>query len=375
MEANGYSRINSIVEATLANDLPAVGFYQVKNPVSKKTAPVQRLGNGKILFVLPDTLLPGQQATYRIEKTRASKASTVAVHSSPEGLLVTVNNKKVLFYHTAVAQPPADSPAYYARSGFIHPVYSPAGHVLTDDFPAGHAHQHGIMMAWTSTQYKGVRHDFWNQQSRLGNVRHAKLLSVEQAPVMATIRLKLEHYTARPDTVLTEVWTLRVYPFSDPFLFDIESDQTNTSGDTLYLNQYHYGGMSFRGSREWNPDDKTHFGQAWKIVTDSGFSVADGNARHAAYVAAEGRVNKGYSGVAVFGFPGNFRYPQALRIHPTMPYWCYAPPVDGPFAINPLQHFVSAYRYCVYEGHLDTLYARRLLDDMQHPLQVRSLKQ
>ncbi|MBE7169625.1 MAG: PmoA family protein [Williamsia sp.] len=377
VDDNGYTRINSIVVAKLDKELSAAYSYTATNTRTGKSAQVQLLDSQRILFILPDTLQANgsRRILYSIDKTTVQEKKPVSVQTTADGFLISVGKKPVLFYHTAVAPPPPDSPAYYARSGFIHPVYSPSGSILTDDFPAGHAHQHGVMMAWTSTQYKGTQRDFWNQQSRLGNVRHARVLSVTQGAVMATIRLELQHYTTAPDTVLTETWTIRVYPFANPFLFDIESDQVNTSRDTLFLNQYHYGGMSFRGSAAWNPDDKVYFEKPWKVITDSGFSVADGNARHAAWVAAEGDINHKYSGIAVFGFPDNFRYPQALRIHPTMPYWCYAPSVDGPFFIPPQQHYRSKFRYCVYDGPLDAAFAHRLLDDIQHPPLIEQLKQ
>ncbi|MDG2168422.1 MAG: PmoA family protein [Opitutales bacterium] len=50
----------------------------------------------------------------------------------------------VLSYQTNTVQPPEGMDKIYARSGFIHPLYSPSGKVLTDPFPIGHVHQHAV---------------------------------------------------------------------------------------------------------------------------------------------------------------------------------------------------------------------------------------
>jgi hypothetical protein len=63
------------------------------------------------------------------------------------------------------------------------------------------------------------------------------------------------------------------------------------------------------------------------------------------------------AGATIFNHPSNFRYPQAIRVHPAFPYWCYAPVVDGPFTLNPGMLYRSQFRYYVHEGapHINTI--------------------
>lgn len=368
-----HPRANSIIEVKLDKPLNKRHRYQIRNIDTGRSTPVQVVKDSQVVFILPDTLEAGQSARYKIEKCRTSRVPFKLVNDQ-DGLEIQVDNKPVLQYHSMLARPAFESPDYYARSGFVHPLYSPSGNILTDDFPVGHLHQHGIMMAWVSTRFKNETPDFWNQHLEKGNVRHVTVLSLEEGPVYCRARIQLQHYTPHQQEILEEIWTLTVYPFSGYFLFDIQSDQHNTTNDTLILNKYHYGGMAFRGSREWNIDDKENYRNTWNILTDSGYTVADGNGKHAAYVCAEGLINGRRSGVTVYGFPENFRYPQAIRVHPVMPYWCYAPVIDDEFRIVPNATYHSRYRYYVYDGEKDGERLKGIYGDIVKPPLVRLIQ-
>ena len=47
------------------------------------------------------------------------------------------------------------------RSSYLHPVYSPDGVVLTDDFNPNHPHHRGIFWAWTDIAVDGKKGDIW----------------------------------------------------------------------------------------------------------------------------------------------------------------------------------------------------------------------
>ena len=71
---------------------------------------------------------------------------------------------------------PRGSTPYYRRSGQIHPLYTPTGRVVSDDFPPDHAHQHGVFFAWVNTTFEGRHLDFWNQKEQTGRIEHATTL-------------------------------------------------------------------------------------------------------------------------------------------------------------------------------------------------------
>lgn len=72
--------------------------------------------------------------------------------------------------------------------------------------------------------------------------------------------------------------------------------------------------------------------------------------------------------------PDNFRFPQSVRLHPTKPYFCFAPMVDGPFEIGPQQTYTSKYRFYVYDGPKDVERNRRLWADYADPPQIVIVK-
>ena len=346
--------------------------YQVVD--GSKVFPAQVLNDSTLAFILPDRLPVGAKKTYRINPitTKKDYAPTVTLQEDEYGIRVSAGKKPVFYYHTREALPPIDSQTWYRRSGFIHPLYSPDGRVLTDDFPEGHRHQHALFTAWTNTTYKKAFVDFWNQQSKKGTVEHVKVLKKTEGPVMAQLQVELNHKSLQHGQVLKEIWTINCFPFTDFFLFDLISEQTNITSDTLYLNKYHYGGLGLRGSKEWNPEDKNNFKNKWEVLTSEGGRDSAANHTHVKWVDGSGIVNGGMAGVTVFSHPSNFRYPQAIRVHATMPYFVYSPVVDGAFTINPGETYRSQYRYYVHTGKLDTATAQRLEQDYATPPVVKA---
>ncbi len=114
--------------------------------------------------------------------------------------------------------PPNTLPSFYARSGFIHPLFSPSGKILTDDFPVGHAHQHGIMTAWVNAEFRRKPIDFWNQQLQTGSAKHVSVEAIETGAVTTTIKLRLEQYSLLYGTILSDVKKKQLSPGNEPQL-------------------------------------------------------------------------------------------------------------------------------------------------------------
>ena len=373
VNAGKYNRYQTPVTVSLSKPLPANTLYTLKNTRTGKTAIAQLQDSVTLVFILPDSMAAGTNNMYEVLKLARNQfpKNIVTVAKKQDGLLVSVKDKPVFFYHTKEAMPPADSPAYYRRSGFIHPLYSPGGQILTDDFPAGHAHQHAIFNAWTNTTFRHEFVDFWNQQYKKGTVEHAEVRLIKEGPVFTELRVLLRHKSLLHGEVLREMWVIRVYPFSSYYLFDLVSEERNVTTDTLFLNKYHYGGLGFRGSSQWNKDDKKNFANSWNILTSEGIRDTAANHTHARWVDASGKVNGKEAGTTVFDHPVNFRYPQPIRVHPAMPYWCYSPVVDGAFTINPGTWYRSQYRYYVHQHIADVTTLERFEKDWVDPPGVK----
>jgi Family of unknown function (DUF6807) len=68
--------------------------------------------------------------------------------------------QKVLSYVYGDVLPVGVDPRF-ARSSYIHPLYSLDGQVLTQDFPSDHRHHHGLFWAWPVVEVRGVKTSNW----------------------------------------------------------------------------------------------------------------------------------------------------------------------------------------------------------------------
>ena len=119
-------------------------------------------------------------------------------------------------------------PREIVRAGYVHPVFSPAGKVVTDDYPSNHAHHHGIWAPWTKTSFQGRAPDFWNMHGKTGAEEFIALDRTWNGPVHGGLvaRLKSVDLTApSPVTVLDTTWELTAYDLAGATrpvrLFDI----------------------------------------------------------------------------------------------------------------------------------------------------------
>lgn len=317
---------------------PAPAFFRLPSSVAHHDHFLLRMGGREVLaqrwnadsaVCLPPRA--DRRRTCRVRVAARPLPAAVQLARDDSTLELYVRGQPVLTYQVAVASPPAGAPDYYRRSGFIHPLRSPAGRVLTDGFPAGHTHQHGVFLAWVNTTFRGLPVDFWNQQHQTGTVRHVAVLDTLSGPVFAWFRVRLEHVSLAHGPAVVEELTVVTYATTGAFVIDLFSEQTAATADTLFVNEYHYGGMAFRGSRAWNEVDSNHYEAEMRVLTGADHGRDESNHTRPRWVAGWGALGDAAAGVALFDHPTNFRYPQPVRVHPTMPYFCFSPMVLGGF--------------------------------------------
>lgn len=373
--AGDYDRENVLVVAELPRSLRGHRNLTLTRIDNSQPIPVQ-VQAGKtpsVVWILRDKLSTGKTRQYCLAGTTEGLETKdrVTVHDDLKRLTVKVGPKPVLVYNQAVVPSPDGEDPCYAKSGHIHPVYNPSGQVVTDDFNPDHAHQHGIMFAWRKTTFEGRPTDGWDQKSGTGKVEHVELVDSAGGPVFAffDVRLRQVDLTApgAPKPALDEVWRVRVYNFSDRFLFDIESTQTCASDAPLVVEEMHYGGLMIRGHADWQ-EHKT-----FDYLTSEGKTKQDGNHTRPNWVDIYGPVEEKMTGVAILDHPTNFRFPQPVRLHPNMPYFCFVPALLGSFTIEPGTAFQWRYRFCVHDDKLDPKTADRLWRDYAQPVKVRTV--
>ncbi|MCT4643837.1 MAG: PmoA family protein [Carboxylicivirga sp.] len=282
-----------------------------------------------------------------------SKTDTSLILKNKDRDIAVYNYKKIC---------PGDSlPEYYCRGGFIHPLYSPLGEIVTDGFPKGHTHQHALFTAWTKTQFKGETIDFWNQQKKQATVLFKGIDSLYNGIEHCGFISKHEHYSFTHGTILLETWKLKAHAIEDFNVIDIFIEQKNITTDTLFIPNYHYGGIGFRGSKNWNSVDSINYIEKHKIIAANGKSGADANHTRPGWAAMYGGTEKGVAGMAVFCNKNNFMHPQPIRVHHTMPYFSFTPVVDTSFYIAPQAVYKMQYRILTFDNEpnaivLDSLY-------------------
>jgi hypothetical protein len=360
------------VSCEVPKGLREAAFLKLTRADNGKAVAVQieRSLQPKLVWMIDDKMPASSNRRYLLTAESPVQGGTqVTVTMGKRDLLLAVGERPVLRYQHALMPSADPEMPCYSRSGFIHPVYDPHRRMLTDSMPPDHMHQHGLMFAWVNTTFEGRTVDFWNSKKKLGEIRHVALEGMVSGPVLAGFMARLDHIDltapSGPKTVLHEIWQVRVYNRADGFLFDLRSTQTCAETSPLVLNKYEYGGMCIRGNSAWLEPEVSSF------LTSDGKDRKAGNHSRPRWVDLTGRLEGQASGMTVFCHPSNFRFPLPVRLHPTKPYFCWAPMVLGSFSLEPGKPYVSAYRFFVHSGKPDVALTERLWNDYADPAQVR----
>ena len=332
-------------------------------------------GARRATFVLPE-MKAGTSKRYRLEplpvRAAGKAVKGVAVTRAGDKLLVTSAGRKVIDYQAQPGQLPSpDIKPILRRGGYIHPVYTPAGRVISDDYAKGHLHHHGIWFAWTKTEFEGRKPDFWNMGDGTGTVEFVAVDATWNGSVHGGFKSRHRYVdlsAPKPVTALHEEWQVTVYRVGlGPraySMFDLVATQETASPSPLFLPEHRYGGVGFRGSHEWLDKNNCVF------LTSEGKGRLDGHATRARWCHIGGKVGGAMAGITILDHPDNFRAPQPMRIHPDEPFFCYAPSQAGDWEIGRGQQYVSRYRFVVYDGEPDKAELDRLWNDYAKPPQV-----
>jgi len=297
--------------------------------------------DGKSLILISNN----EAADFRIESAPPSAFPQVQCINDGKTVTVRIGDKSVLRYTIAPVEQPDP---LFTRSGYLHPIWTPSGKILTNDSAANHLHHHGLWSAWTSSEFEGRKSNFWESKEKQGKVECVKVEDLVSGPAFGGFRARHRFIKLNgpegPKTALEEVWDVRVYALSDRFVFDLVSTQTAATDQPLVIREYRYGGIGFRGSADWEGKAGVDF------LTSEGKGRVDGHATKAKWVLASGKIGGAETSVGFFCHPSNFRFPQPLRIHPDEPFFNWAVPQGGDFSIEPGKPYVARYRYVVADG-------------------------
>ncbi len=303
------------------------------------------------------------------EKAQARGEGIELGERAPGRIAFRLGGKDLLVYNQSTVEPPPKVEAVFARSGYVHPLFSRSGRLLSDDFPLNHKHHHGLWLTWSQTVFEGRPTNFWEQARLEGKVECVGVDCRLSGPVCGGLRARHLYTDLKapggPKPAMREVWDLRVWAADGGYMIDFVSSLECAGESPVLFREHRYGGLGFRGSAQWDRPGAVEF------LSSEGKKRADGNETRARWCDMFGEVDGSLVGIAFLSSPENFRFPQGMRIHPTEPFFNFAPCQGGDFRLEPGKPLVLRYRLFVHDGALEAAEIERLWQDYAEPPEVR----
>jgi hypothetical protein len=290
----------------------------------------------------------------------AAFAQKVQLQETPTGIDFNIDNQRVLTYQTATVDVPAGVKSAFKKSGFIHPLTSPSGQILTRIQPPDHYHHFGIWGPWTRATIGGREVDFWNLGDEKGRVDFSHVLSKKQVGGAAELNVRQNHLDltapASEKLAISEDLRIKVKPADKGrFLVDYTTTISTTLPSGILLDDYRYGGgIGFRATELWDPTNST-------VLTSEGNDrkAADGSNAKWILVKGETADSSGQSGILFLSHNNNKSHPEPLRVWPEDSnggkenvFIEFCPIRHESWEIQPNKKYTLKYRMIVFDGNL-----------------------
>ncbi|MCF3649322.1 PmoA family protein [Synoicihabitans lomoniglobus] len=281
------------------------------------------------------------------------QAEPFTVKEDADTLTIRRGTQEVLVYRkTALPLPKGVNPVF-ARTGYIHPLKTPAGGVVTSVYAPDHYHHLGLWHAWVKTHHGARELDFWNIGGKTAGMRYDQTMAQSEGADSAGFTVAQSQYACDPatgepaETILDEQLTVTVQDAGDAYLVDYDFTQTNVTTAPLELAAYRYGGgIAYRGPLHWNKDNS-------RILTSAGHRRADGHATRARWVEMSGDLDTGRGGVVILCHERNQDAPQHVRLWDDgKVFFNYVPAQEHAFSVAPGETVRARYRVVAFDGEL-----------------------
>ncbi len=245
---------------------------------------------------------------------KCNSSTTQMKAEKKEGkLVISAGQNDLLSYQYEIFYPPEGVDSVYKRSGFIHPLKTPSGKVLTQINPEGHWHHYGIWNPWTKVEFEGDTLDFWNLHGREGTVRFAGFESIIQEEGVAGFRAYHEHVVLKDGAskvALNETQTVRVFnPKGNKYVVDFKIDLSPVSDAPFNILEHRYAGFGWRATEEWVDSTSS-------VLTSEGIDRSGADGTHARWVILQGELGNSKGGAVLLGHPENKNHPEPIRVWP-----------------------------------------------------------
>ena len=297
-----------------------------------------------------------------VKKSKKNKSPQIDLQKKDGGLQFSFKKGPILNYQYEMTLPPEGVDEKYKKSGFIHPVWSPAGEVLTRIQPPDHYHHYGIWGPWTKTHIGDRQVDFWNLGEGQGTVLFKTFLNETQGDVFSGFNALQEHIdfgatdgnkVAINEELEIKIWNLNSSKKS--WMIDYTTTIESPLESGILLDAYRYGGgIGFRATEKWHKDNST-------VLTSENRDRlnADGSSGKWAIIEGESKTKEGRSGILFMGLPTNRQFPEPMRVWPINSnggrgdmFFEFCPIRHKEWELKSQKEYSLNYRMLIFDGKL-----------------------
>ena len=362
-------------EITHLPDSMLVLVQVIKGNQQRVNFQIETEGRRRLVWIL-EAVEDGTQEFKLLQKTADPQAPTILATIEDGGIILGSAEQPLLRYNFATLMPPKGVDEAFKRSGFIHPLWSPAGKVLTRVQPPDHYHHYGIWNPWTRVEYKGKLVDFWNLGEKQGTVRFANIISRISGPVFAGFKVVHEHVVfgnEGEEVALNEVQGVRLYQQEnnrDVYTADVSITLNCATDNAVTLKEYRYGGLGWRATQKWHKDNS-------ETITSEGKNRKEADGSLARWCIVQGELDEKYASVLMMSFPTNYNHPEPLRIWPEDiydrgdVYANFSPTKNKDWHLEPGKNYQLNYRFYVSDKKITPEEAEKLWQQYAHPPEIK----
>jgi len=344
--------------------------YEI-TPTGEKLVPsqIEAGHSARLWFILNGVSAKNSERKFvlKLEVKALVSPLKVSIKKDYKDLSLLMNGKPILSYRFATMFPPDTVNPLFKRSGFIHPLSSPGGEVLSRIQAPDHYHHYGIWGPWTKTTIDGRAVDFWNLMAGEGTVQFAGFLSEAEGAVFSGFQALQQHIDfgakGEDQIAMNEILDVRAWNTGDGvWMVDYTTSINSPLKNGIILDAYRYGGgIGFRATEKWHKDNCTVLTSDNKTRID-----ADGSFARWCIVEGESATAAGRSGILFLSHPSNRMHPEPMRVWPLDAnggrgdmYFEFVPIRHESWKLEPKQNYTLKYRMIIFDGKLDAATAEK----------------